>query len=196
MATLWQKSKNGVWYITYRANGKQVARSLRTCSKRETVRLRREIEGLLAEQGTVSVRISEADDTEERNPTCDKFWTAFTEWTRVHRPSSAQKEYASWFTQLIEHTGSRRLGDVRRSSRSTRAPTASRHVHRRRSARVAMTAWPLAKPHERHLSSPTASKKPLSSPRHQREHTPAQVFTRVRGVALGFGGQFGSNLFR
>src|SRR5512138_1716209 len=35
-----------------------------------------------------------------------------------------------------------------------------------------------------------------SSPPHQREHTPAQVLTRVSGVALGFGGQLGSNLFR
>jgi hypothetical protein len=35
-----------------------------------------------------------------------------------------------------------------------------------------------------------------ASPRHEREHTPAQVFTRVRGVALGFRGQFGSNIFR
>lgn len=60
MATLWQKSKNGVWYITYRTNAKQVARSLRTCSRREAIRLRQEIEGLLAEQGTVSVRIAVA----------------------------------------------------------------------------------------------------------------------------------------
>ena len=178
MATLWQKSKNGVWYITYRANGKQVARSLRTCSKRETVRLRREIEGLLAEQGTVSVRISEADDTEERNPTCDKFWTAFTEWTRVHRPSSAQKEYASWFTQLIEHTGSRRLGDVRRSSRSTRAPTASRHVHRRWSARVAMTAWPL-----RNVMNDICPRQPLRESRYPHRgisaNTPQPRYSRV-----------------
>jgi hypothetical protein len=35
-----------------------------------------------------------------------------------------------------------------------------------------------------------------SSPRHQREHAPAQVFTRVSGVAPGFRGQLGSNLFR
>ncbi len=35
-----------------------------------------------------------------------------------------------------------------------------------------------------------------ASPRHQREHTPAQVFARVSGVALGFRGQFGSNIFR
>src|SRR5512143_2411386 len=35
-----------------------------------------------------------------------------------------------------------------------------------------------------------------ASPRHHREHTPAQVFTRVSGVALGFRGQFGSNIFR
>ncbi len=34
-----------------------------------------------------------------------------------------------------------------------------------------------------------------ASPRHQREHTPAQVFTRASGVALGFRGQFGSNRF-
>ena len=34
-----------------------------------------------------------------------------------------------------------------------------------------------------------------ASPRHQREHTPTQVFTRVSGVALGFRGQLGSNLF-
>jgi len=34
-----------------------------------------------------------------------------------------------------------------------------------------------------------------ASPRHQREHTPAQVFARVSGVALGFRGQLGANLF-
>lgn len=33
------------------------------------------------------------------------------------------------------------------------------------------------------------------SPLHQREHTPAQVFTRVGSVTLGFRGQLGSNLF-
>ena len=36
----------------------------------------------------------------------------------------------------------------------------------------------------------------VNSPRHQREYTPAQVFTRVSGVALGFRGQLGSNIFR
>src|SRR5512138_2709874 len=35
-----------------------------------------------------------------------------------------------------------------------------------------------------------------ASPWHQREHTPAQVFTRVSGIALGFRGQLGSNIFR
>src|SRR5512143_662090 len=35
-----------------------------------------------------------------------------------------------------------------------------------------------------------------TSPRHQREHAPAQVFTGVRGVAFGSRGQFGSNIFR
>src|SRR5690606_36752272 len=34
------------------------------------------------------------------------------------------------------------------------------------------------------------------SPRHQREHAPAQVFTRASGVALGFRSQFGSNILR
>src|SRR5512143_72840 len=34
-----------------------------------------------------------------------------------------------------------------------------------------------------------------ASPRHQREYTPAQVFTRVSGVALGFRGQGGANIF-
>jgi ABC-type Na+ transport system ATPase subunit NatA len=35
----------------------------------------------------------------------------------------------------------------------------------------------------------------LTSPRHQREHAPAQVFARVRGVAFGFRGQLGSYIF-
>ena len=34
----------------------------------------------------------------------------------------------------------------------------------------------------------------LTSPRHQREHAPSKVFTRVRGVAFWFQGQLGSNL--
>jgi len=35
-----------------------------------------------------------------------------------------------------------------------------------------------------------------ASPRHQREHPPAQIFTRVRGVASGFRGQLGSHFLR
>ena len=35
-----------------------------------------------------------------------------------------------------------------------------------------------------------------ASPRHQREHAPAQVFPRAGGVAFGFRGQFGANLVR
>src|SRR5512136_2442014 len=35
----------------------------------------------------------------------------------------------------------------------------------------------------------------LTSPRHQREHAPSKVFTRVRGVAFWFQGQLRSNLF-
>src|SRR5512139_1109516 len=36
----------------------------------------------------------------------------------------------------------------------------------------------------------------LTSPRHQREHTPSKVFTRVRGVAFWFQSQVGSYFFR
>jgi hypothetical protein len=35
MASLWQRKKTGVWYVTYRENGKQRARFLRTKDKRE-----------------------------------------------------------------------------------------------------------------------------------------------------------------
>src|SRR5574340_522392 len=35
-----------------------------------------------------------------------------------------------------------------------------------------------------------------SSPRHQREHTPAEILTRVGGVALGLRGELGSNVCR
>ena len=114
MATLWQKSKNGVWYITYRVNGRQVARSLRTHSKREAVRLRQEIEGLLTEQHPITVRIAQADESEECNPYCHEFWAGFSEWARVHRSPAALEEYDNWFKQLIEHTGAQRLGDITR----------------------------------------------------------------------------------
>ena len=114
MATLWQKKKGGVWYITYRMNGKQVARSLRTQSKREAVRLRQEIVGLLADAQPVSFRISESDESKQRNPRCDEFWTAFLEWLQVHRSPSTVEEYANWFKQIMEYTGAQLLGDITR----------------------------------------------------------------------------------
>jgi len=42
----------------------------------------------------------------------------------------------------------------------------------------------------------TENRKPLPSPRHQREHTPAKILARVRGVAHGFRTQFGVNILR
>ncbi len=114
MATLWRKTKSGVWYITYRVNGKQVARSLRTRSKREAVRLRQEIEALLSERKPVSLRVAEAEDSEARNPRCGEFWESFSAWALVHRLRSVLEGYEVWFHQLVEYTGARRLGDISR----------------------------------------------------------------------------------
>ena len=83
MACLWQKESSGVWCITYRQNGQQKVRSLRTTNKREAVKLQREIEGLLAQEKGIEVSISEKTSEEEKDPIFDEFWPMFFQWAEM-----------------------------------------------------------------------------------------------------------------
>ena len=113
MACLWQK-QSGIWCITYRENGKQRVRSLRTKSKREALKLQREIESLLTEDRPVEVAVKEKPKTRPRNPTMDEFWEDFLPWAKAHRAANTVEEYENWFTQFREFTGIERLGDASR----------------------------------------------------------------------------------
>jgi len=74
MACLRQKKSSGVWCLTYRENGKQKVRSLRTTNKREATKLQREIEGLLAKGKTIEILADEKSAEEEKNPAALDFW--------------------------------------------------------------------------------------------------------------------------
>mgnify|MGYP006295908139 FL=1 len=114
MACLWQKG-SGIWCITYRENGKQHVRSLRTRSKREAVKLQREIESLLEEGVSPHVLIRETPREPRKDVTVDEFWDEFLEWAQAHRSPSTVEEYANWFTQFREFTGIHRLEDATRA---------------------------------------------------------------------------------
>jgi hypothetical protein len=78
MASLWQRKKTGVWYVTYRENGKQRARSLRTEDKRESLKLKPAIEAMLDERGAVAFHVSDRPQAERKSP----------RWTSSGRSSS------------------------------------------------------------------------------------------------------------
>ena len=96
MACLWQK-KNGTWCVTYRENGKQRARSLRTKEKREALKLKRAIETMLDERGAVSLQITDRPKSKQKNPTLDEFWQDFSKWTATLRDRTTVGEYSVWF---------------------------------------------------------------------------------------------------
>ena len=77
MASLWQKKKGGVWCVTYRENGRQRVRSLRTKNKREAIKVQREIESILEEQGTVALQVLDRPLPEQKNPLLEEFWGHF-----------------------------------------------------------------------------------------------------------------------
>ena len=114
MASLWQK-KTGVWCVTYREDGKQRVRSLRTKDKREALKLKRAIETMLDERGAVELHVSDRPQPEKRNPTLDEFWRDFHAWATGHRSQSTVEEYTNWFTQLREFTRADRLGEITRT---------------------------------------------------------------------------------
>jgi hypothetical protein len=113
MACLWQ-NKYDVWCLTYRENGKQSVRSLRTKSKREAVKLQREVESILDGNEAVDFRVQEQPKEVPKNPTLDGFWKDFLPWAQAHRTPSTVEEYQNWFTQFREFTGIERLGDATR----------------------------------------------------------------------------------
>jgi hypothetical protein len=113
MASLWQM-KSGVWCVTFRQNGKQRVRSLRTKDKRTALKLKRAVETTLDESGAVVLEVSDRPKPPIKNPTVEDFWGRFYHWTVTNRAPSTVKEYAIWFHQLIRFTGAERMGDVTR----------------------------------------------------------------------------------
>lgn len=115
MSTLWQKTKNGTWYVSYRENGRQKVRSLKTTSRRTALKLREELDALLQEGGDISVTVNHAPPAPVKNPTLDDFWQGFEQWANAHRSASTVEEYLNWFTQLREFTRAEKMGDIRRT---------------------------------------------------------------------------------
>ncbi len=111
MASLWRK-QNGIWYISYRENGKQQARSLRTNDRREALQLKRAIELNLGASRPVFLKVTDKPPETSRNPKLDEFWNEFQRWALDNRSPSTVEEYENWFTQITEFTGARRLGDI------------------------------------------------------------------------------------
>ncbi|MCC6156095.1 MAG: hypothetical protein IT367_20185 [Candidatus Hydrogenedentes bacterium] len=74
MATIHRKSKNGVWYISYRQGGILKHRSLGTKSGAEARRLKREIELKAESKPAVEFVVVERPKGEVKNPTLDAFW--------------------------------------------------------------------------------------------------------------------------
>ena len=101
MASLWQK-KTGMWCVTYRENGKQRARSLRTKDKREALKLKRAIETMLEERGAVALHASDQPQPEKKNPTLDEFWSEFLPWAAGHRSQSTVEKALKEKNNVIE----------------------------------------------------------------------------------------------
>jgi hypothetical protein len=111
MACLWRK-ENGIWCVTYRENGKQRARSLRTKNRREALQLKSAIELNLASGQSVFLKVTDEPPEATKNPKLDEFWSDFYRWALENRTPSTIEEYKNWFTQISEFTGARRLGDI------------------------------------------------------------------------------------
>ncbi|MCL4218982.1 MAG: tyrosine-type recombinase/integrase, partial [Candidatus Hydrogenedentes bacterium] len=112
MSTLWQKTKNGTWYVSYRDNGRQKVRSLKTCSRRTALKLRDEFDALLKEGLNVNVVVSPTTPSLTKNPSIDMFWTSLSTWLETHRSPSTVEEYKNWFNQITEFTQAKYLGDI------------------------------------------------------------------------------------
>lgn len=115
MASIYQRSKGGVWYISYRQDGRQRHRSLGTKNPREARRLLKEIEFRLESAPETEFFISERPKSEIVNPTVDEFWQAFSTWAMEHRSRSAVDEYRTWFKRFTEFAALERVGDAKRT---------------------------------------------------------------------------------
>lgn len=112
MASLFRRGKKGIWYVTYREKGRQKVRSLKTCDKREARRLKREIEGVLDERGSVSLQVSATPYKSPINPTIEDFWKSFNQWAMENRSNKTVQEYDNWFKQIRAFSKAKRLGDI------------------------------------------------------------------------------------
>lgn len=114
MASIHQRKKGGIWYVSFCQDGKQRQRSLGTKNAREARRLLKEIEYRLECAPETEFYIAERPKTEAINPTADEFWQAFHTWAKEHRSRSAVDEYKTWFQRFKEFAGMDRLGDATR----------------------------------------------------------------------------------
>ena len=110
------------------------------------------------------------------------------------RPRRGQRREARGLGLYRLHRERSHRGGAAAPPRTARAHPGARRVLRARSAATAVATGGVSPVTRYSLLRSVGCAN--ASPRHQREHTPAQVFTGVSGVALGFRGQFGSNIFR
>jgi integrase len=113
MASLWRKPHSGVWCITYREDGRQRVRSLRTKNKHEALRLKRAVESALEERGSVALEVGRPR-AEAKNPRIGEFWERVYAWALDNRAPNTVKEYAVWFRLLRRFTEAEYVGDITR----------------------------------------------------------------------------------
>lgn len=112
MASIHRKSRNGVWYISYRQGGILKHRSLETKSATEARRLKREIELKAEAHPNLELFVSERPRTEVKNPIVEVFRDDFFRWAKQSRSRSTVEEYTSWFNRFVEFAGIERVGDA------------------------------------------------------------------------------------
>lgn len=100
-------TRGNIWWITYSVHGRRVRKSLKTTKKQVAKREKQAIEAeLLSPHRRTDV---------PKNPSVDVFWEKYFEWAKDHkRPRSIDTGLTSW-KHLIQFTGAKRVGDVRRA---------------------------------------------------------------------------------
>ena len=112
MASIHQKTKTGVWYISYLQEGKLRHRSLGTRIHSEAKRLKKEIELKTETSPEAEFVVIKRPKTITKNPLVEEFWQEFMKWAIKYRTRSTIEEYTVWFRQFTEFTQIERLGDV------------------------------------------------------------------------------------
>lgn len=95
MSSIWQKP-SGIWCITYREDGRQRVRSLRTRNKQAARRLQRQIDDIIEQRNPLSFRVSAAPIATS-DPTIDDFWQQLKTWAAENRSAKTVQEYENWF---------------------------------------------------------------------------------------------------